>query len=643
MGSASRIKKCLLAAALWLSLPFAAATAKTTNVLVLSSYNPDANNISSAISAMEQVLHDNGQEFNITVESLGYDYISEFSDWTGRMSALLSRYRSHDKRPDIIVTLGQEALSAYLSMNVAETPDVPVICGMCSRNYLELPKDGSVKLSEWVPETHDIMESAALYNIIGGHFYTYDVERNVTLIRQMYPRVQKVAFLSDNSYGGVCMQSLVREYAAHHSEVSFSFLDGRNLNIQTDTDTISRLDERSALLIGTWRFDKDSRYFVTSSLSIIRQSNPILPIFTMSAVGINDCAIGGYTPDYTNVGLRLANTIIEYATDGKVEFDFVRCHYVFNDSVLNLLKIDKESLPKDSAFTNKEQGVVEKYWLEMAFVASLIIILAVCLFISRRNLGKMRKLKAELERKQKELIVAKNRAESNSMLKTSFVANMSHEIRTPLNAVVGFAQVIATQGAALSDEERDRILKIINKNCDLLTGLINQILDISRIESGRAKYEIEKVDIVELSKTVLSSVQMANNTLPIDFRFDCDLDKLMFDTDRQCLQQVLMNLLGNAVKFTQEGNVTLSLQSEADGGICISVTDTGKGIPPDKAEEVFNRFVKLDEYSNGTGLGLSLCQLIVEKFMGRIWVDTAYTTGARFIFTLPPSTKDDLI
>ena len=220
---------------------------------------------------------------------------------------------------------------------------------------------------------------------------------------------------------------------------------------------------------------------------------------------------------------------------------------------------------------------------------------------------------------------------------------MSHEIRTPLNAVVGCSQVIATQYDSLTPEERDKMVEIVNKNCNLLTGLINSILDISRIEAGKAHIEVEPLNLVEVCQTMLSSVQMANKSLPIEFTFKCETDKLMFNTDRQRFQQVLINLLGNAVKFTQQGRVSLSLESDGAGGVKVAVTDTGKGIPPDKAEDVFNRFIKLNEYSNGAGLGLSLCRIIVEKFRGRIWVDTTYTSGARFVFTLPPITKDDIV
>ena len=639
----SILKRRMWLIAVAAALPTGKTVAEERNVLVLSSYNPDANGMSIAINAMEKTIKERGENVTITVESLGYDYLSDLSTWKSKMTNLLNKYRQPDLRPDIIVTLGQEAMSSYLSQDASKVPDIPVVCGMCSRNYIEMPKDGRTAMTTWSPATHDITEVATLYNVVGGHFYSYDVEKNVSLIRSLFPYVTDIAFLSDNSYGGICMKSLMMEYASQNAEVNFKWLDGRDLTLQTATDTITHLDDKTALLIGTWRFDKDSRFLVTSSLSMIKQNNKRRPILTLSSVGLNDCAIGGYMPDYQNIGILLAKSISEYFNKGTTQMNYIPSHYVFNASLLEEMGIGEDKLPKYSTLINERISILRRYASQVAIIALIILILSASLAVSVHNLRKIKRLKSELEKKQKELIAAKNRAEANSSLKTSFLANMSHEIRTPLNAVVGFSQVIATQYDSLTTEERARIMDIVNKNCTLLTDLINSILDISRIESDRAKYEIDNIDMVEMCQAMLSSVKMANNDLPIEFKFECEQKRLMFNTDRQRIQQVLLNLLGNAVKFTQQGTVILSLKSQANGSITVSVTDTGKGIPPDRAEDVFNRFVKLNEYSNGTGLGLSLCRLIVEKFHGKIWVDTMYTTGARFIFTLPPIEKDEIL
>ncbi len=638
----SKIKKSLFLAGVALAAPLVGFAAKQYNVLVLCAYNPDSNNLASTITTMEKSMKTSGIDVNVTVESLGYDYLYEYAQWKGRMIQMLNKYRAHDIKPDVIVTLGQEAMSSYMSLDPSQTPDIPVICGMCSRYYVELPT-GNIDISNWKPDIHDITESATLYNVVGGSFYNYDIQRNIDLIHSLYPTITDVSFLSDNSYGGICMKSLVMEYANCHRDVKIKYLDGRHLTIQSATDSIAHLPENTAILIGTWRFDKESRFFITSSMAILKQNNTRIPAFTVSYAGLNDWAIGGYIPMFQNLGERMSNSILDYLTAGKTELEMVKSHYVFNSASMEQHEITPDKLPKDADIINKQVSIVRQYAPQILGAIALIATLALGLIAALRNLQRIRKLKKEIERKQKELIIAKNRAESNSMLKTSFLANMSHEIRTPLNAVVGFSQVIASQCDSLTADERARIVEIINKNCNLLTGLINGILDISRIESDRAKYEIEDIDLVEHCQAALSSVQMANRGLPIEFIFESSMDKFMFTTDRQRFQQVLINLLGNAVKFTQQGHIILNLQLGEAGNAVISVTDTGKGVPPDKAEEIFGRFVKLDEYSNGTGLGLSLCRLIVEKFHGKIWVDTTYTAGARFVFSLPPITKEDIL
>ena len=242
-------------------------------------------------------------------------------------------------------------------------------------------------------------------------------------------------------------------------------------------------------------------------------------------------------------------------------------------------------------------------------------------------------MKDALEKSQSALIEAKDKAEESNRLKTAFLANMSHEIRTPLNAIVGFSTVIADKG--LKPEEQEHFASIIRKNSDLLLNLINDILDISRLESGRTKFVSEPCDLVELCQSTLTTAQFARPS-NLNYVFDSDLDECIMNVDMQRIQQVLINLLSNAGKFTEAGSITLSLhKDDSNKEVRIMVSDTGVGIPEDKRAKVFERFEKLNEYSQGTGLGLSICKLIVEHFNGRIWVDQDYKEGARFIFTIP--------
>lgn len=245
--------------------------------------------------------------------------------------------------------------------------------------------------------------------------------------------------------------------------------------------------------------------------------------------------------------------------------------------------------------------------------------------------GVMQDIQLQVEREE-QLIQAKQMAE-NAELKQSFLNNMSHEIRTPLNAIVGFSDVLASGGS--SEDEQQGYVDIIKTNSDLLLRLINDILDVSRLEADRVTFTFEECDVVPLCQRVLASVSQARKS-ENEFIFECDRESMDMRTDTQRLQQVIINLLSNADKFTRNGKITLGLKvDEKQREVLFSVSDTGTGIPLEKQKLVFERFEKLNEYVQGTGLGLSICKLTVEKWGGKIWVDPGYTDGARFVFTHP--------
>ena len=229
-------------------------------------------------------------------------------------------------------------------------------------------------------------------------------------------------------------------------------------------------------------------------------------------------------------------------------------------------------------------------------------------------------------------------AETANRAKSTFLSNMSHDIRTPMNAIVGFSSVLVSDDS--SPAEKEQYCDIIQKNSDLLLHLINDILDISRMESGRIKFVWEECDVVELCQTALSTVEYGRKTSAL-FLFETPVPSLVVKTDAQRLKQVLINLLSNAAKFTPSGSIKLTVAIDKQHQqLELSVSDTGCGIPPDKSEKVFERFEKLNEYSQGTGLGLAISRLIIENLGGKIWVDKDYTEGARFVFTHPLTKKE---
>ena len=231
-----------------------------------------------------------------------------------------------------------------------------------------------------------------------------------------------------------------------------------------------------------------------------------------------------------------------------------------------------------------------------------------------------------------ELIQAKEKAEESDRLKSAFLANMSHEIRTPLNAIVGFSSLLAETDEA---ELRHVYMSIVQENNELLLNLISDILDISKIEAGMIDLVMGRVDVPQLCREVIATFSHKKRDNAVELRFDENSPQIVIDADKNRIVQVLSNFLTNALKFTTKGSITLSYLLEDESQVRFCVTDTGKGIPDEQKHEIFNRFVKLDSFVQGAGLGLSICQSLVKRMGGKIGVESREGEGSCFWFTHP--------
>ena len=257
-----------------------------------------------------------------------------------------------------------------------------------------------------------------------------------------------------------------------------------------------------------------------------------------------------------------------------------------------------------------------------------IIVLGVMIYLVIHIVKQNKKIAESKIRMEQSRLNAENAMQSKSL----FLSNMSHEIRTPLSALSGFSSLLTEQ--ALDEETRRQCGDIIQQNSDLLLKLINDVIDLSNLEIGNMKFNFNYCDAIAICNNVIDTVNKVKQT-QAELRFNTSLPSLKLYTDDSRLQQLLINLLINATKFTPQGNITLEVQQESKDFALFSVTDTGCGIPLEKQSSIFNRFEKLNEGAQGTGLGLSTCQLIIERIGGKIWIDPNYTTGCRFYFTHP--------
>lgn len=716
-------------------------------ILIISSYNPDTRNTTQNISEFMEEYKRLGGKAPVIIENMNCKSLPEAPLWKGKMAALLKKY-STENIPQVIIILGQEGWSSYLSQDKPILRDVPIICGMVSRNAVILP-DTSTVLSEWNPVSIDIQNYVSQGHYLSGFTYTYDVKKNIELCLDLYPETKHIALVTDNSYGGISLQALVKKEMLKFPDLNLILLDGRKNSIYTIIEQIKNLPKETVILLGTWRVDVNDGYYVGNATYTMMSSNPGIPAFTLTSTGLSHWAIGGYIPKYRAIGKDLARQAIDIQTKKIQQKDLKASNipnvYTFDAKKLKEFNIDKSKLPADSVLINIDASLFVKYRFEILLLVACILLLfliMILLFLFRTNRLKDKLLdlqkdnviimnniqasirfinpdysvkwenqikmpctpkygpkncclvkdgikpfcedcalvaamesgkpfeivkqcapdeyihalanpifdskdcllgvvfKKENVTRQKlaenELRLAKEKAEESDHLKSAFLANMSHEIRTPLNAIVGFSSLLAMTD---DKEEKEEYINIISNNNELLLQLINDILDLAKIEANTLEFVYSDVDINQLLCDIeqTSRLKAAEG---VQVSFIEKLPHCIIRTDKNRLSQVITNFINNAIKFTKEGSIRFGYEHQ-DKKLRFFVTDTGCGIDNKVKDSVFQRFVKLDSFAQGTGLGLSICEMIVHKLGGEIGVESELGAGSTFWFTLPDSVIEE--
>lgn len=624
-------------------------TIEKPEIIIITSCNSDSKYNYDSIKEFIQVYTSIGGNGKIAVENMNNTKLIHTNQWVDTVEQLINKH----KDVKLLVLLGGEAWNGYLFSKNENIKKIPAICAMASRYGFSLPKEGE-DISTYMPESIDLIEVMKNSNVKACYAYDYKVTENIRIAQYFYPNLDKLVFLSDNTYSGLTQQTqFVKSISKDFPNIETMLIDGRNTSMPEAVEKIKSISTtNTAMMIGIWRFDSDNIYYIDNASYAFRAANPQLPLFSITSTTLGYWAVGGYSPVYDGVPEKIANKahqILLINKDTPQELIILpnKCRFDYN-KLEQFDLLDKE-LPEDSDIRNKPLKFRELYRKQVQIICVIFICLFVALVISLLYFNKTRILKNKLqllanqlqhekvmlEASEHELLISKEKIEKASQLQSTFVSNISHEIRTPLNAIVGFSSLFVN--SLNGNDEQKEYAQIIQSNSDLLLQLITDVLDISRLESDKLHFNYEECTIVPYCQNIISFTNLnKKNNAEIVYTHNIHEDFKLY-TDPLRLQQVVTNLLNNALKFTPEdGIITLNLFINDDKtNFYISVKDTGLGIPKEKHKSVFDRFEKLDEFVQGTGLGLSICKQIINQMGGEIWIDENYNEGACFIFSHP--------
>lgn len=459
------------------------------------------------------------------------------------------------------------------------------------------------------------------------------VRRTVDMICTVQPELEKLFFVAGENYLCKERQWRLEQYVQEkYPNLSYQAI------YSTDTSTdqlISLLKKekgpKTAVFFGSWLVRQDYLKNVSTRHSTLSLLEHITPLYTMFATDMekHPGVAGFYSYSQAEYERTVRQRILDILDSGYqpalMPFAYMEASApTLNYHTLAYFGLDTSLIPADAEVLYRPRTLWQQYgrqilWFSLIF---FIVLGIVVLFTMSHSMRAMKK--------------ARNMAERASNIKSAFIQNMSHEIRTPLNSIIGFSQLMCLPEGAVTEQEREEYLSYIMNNSQLLTVMVNDMLGIADMEHGQYTVQKAPTNLNEMARQAIKAIEGRIPPGVVLVRQPGLDEDARYITDGLRVQQIMINFLTNACKHTTSGEIIFgSSLVENPGYITFYVADTGPGVPADKSESIFDRFVKLDSSKQGAGLGLSICRMIAQSLDGKVWLDTQYTNGARFVFAFP--------
>ncbi len=565
---------------------------------------------------------------SVKAESLSVPALRTRGEVDGILSYLRQKYA---KPPTVVVIIGDPGWMVCRELFDDVWKDVPTVV-LHGREYLPATLDD---LITHAPLTEENTVPAEVwrkgYNVTVVK-QTYYVKETIQLMRDLMPEMNRLAFISDDRYiSEVARDDVKSAIRNFFPDIKLEQLSTTQISTEVLLDTLRSYDRHTGLIYYSWfeSHNKEDNNYLFDHIQEIIHSFVHSPLFLLVSEDLsNNKFAGGYydtSDSYVDSLLALLHRILKGEAPRDIpplaggEPTVTLCYPVLQEH-----GIPYSRYPKEAIYVNKPKTFFQQYKKEilLTWISLLVIISAITYYIYILN------------KTRRQLKAAKERAEEASQLKSAFLANMSHEIRTPLNAIVGFSDMLSQVD---DKKEMQEYAAIIETNTDLLLQLIDDILDLSKIEAGTFDFAPTVVDVNQVMLEVEQSAHVRLKTDAVQLVQGNSLPECFLYIDKGRLKQVLTNFVTNAIKFTAQGKIEMGyrLISKETQMLYFYVSDTGCGMSPEQCEHVFERFVKYNTFIQGTGLGLSICRMIVEKLGGEIGVESELGQGSTFWFTFP--------